>query len=262
MNPADVPLAGEAVYLYCFSQPGISVPQVITGVDEGRAIQALNLGGLSAVVSWVALVDFTGETGEANLQNIAWLGPRACRHAAVVEEVMARAPVFPLPFGTLFSSLLALEREIGRRHHEVAAALEHVTACQEWSIEVSLDRDRAIDRLLDEGLQSGRIKLPDAVGRRHLEEKKLCRQLASELDGWADERLASMQNRLKPIARDFRPRRFSENLICHWAYLVPSEQVELFRDLVGQFSTRQESYGLAFRLTGPWPPYTFCQSAQ
>ena len=261
MNPADVPLAGEAVYLYCFSLPGISVPQV-TGVDEDRGIQALNLGGLSAVVGSVALADFTGETGELNLQNIAWLGPRACRHAAVVEQVMARAPVFPLPFGTLFSSLSALEREIDRRHNEVAAALEHVTGCQEWSVEVSLDRARSIDCLLDEGLQTGRIKLPEAVGRRHLEEKKLRRQLASELNGWADERLASLQNRLEPIARDFRPRRFSENLICHWAYLVPSEQVELFRDLVGQFSTQQEAYGLAFRLTGPWPPYTFCQPAQ
>jgi len=67
---------------------------------------------------------------------------------------------------------------------------------------------------------------------------------------------------LASLARDFRTRRLTENKICHWAYLVPVEQVEDFRLKVDQMAARQEAYGLAFRLSGPWPPYTFCQTAQ
>ena len=261
VQAADQASAGKAVYVYCFSLPEISAP-IGPGVDESRPIQVHTLGGLSAVVGWVALDDFTGESGEANLQDIAWLGPRACRHAVVVEQVMADAPVFPLPFGTLFSSLSALEQEIHRRSNEVASLLEQVAGCQEWSVEITLDRFKAIDYLLDEGLQSGLFKLPDSIGRRHLEEQKLRRQLSSDLDGWVNERMESLQQELMPLARDFRTRRLTENKISHWAYLVPVGQVQSFRLKVDYIAAQQEAYGLAFRLSGPWPPYTFCQTAQ
>ena len=256
----DQPAALEAVYAYCFSLPGISTPPG-PGVDEDRPIRVHTVGGLSAVVGQVALADFTGETGEANLQTIAWLGPRVCRHAVVVEQVMANAPVFPLPFGTLFSSLAVLDQEIDRRCIEVASVLAHVAGCQEWSVEGSIDRYQAIDFLLDEGLRSGLHTLPDAVGRRHLEEKKLRRQLASELDEWLDERLDLVREKLMPLARDFRDRRLTENKVSHWAFLLPVEHIEAFRLTVDQLAAQQLAYGLAFRLTGPWPPYTFCQTA-
>ena len=251
---------GEAVYVYCFSLPGLTTP-LGPGVNEDRPLQVVNVSGLSAVVGWVALDDFTGETGEDHLQDIAWLGPRACRHAVVVEQVMADAPVFPLAFGTLFSSLSALGREIQRRASEVAAVLEQVAGCQEWSVEANLDRYHAIEYRLAEGLQTGQLTLPDAVGRRHLEEKKLRRQLALDLDEWVEERLESLQDELVLLARDFRNRRLTENKISHWAFLVPVDQVDAFRIKVDQIARQQEAYGLAFRLTGPWPPYTFCQSA-
>lgn len=249
--------AGEAVYVYCFSLPGIPVPTV-SGVDENRPIWVHAVGGLSAVAGWVALEDFTGEIGEANLQDIAWLGPRACRHAVVVEHVMADAPVYPLPFATLFSCLSVLEQEIGRRSSEIASVLEHVSGCQEWSVESNLDRFKAIDYLMAEGLQTGRFKLPESLGRRHLEEQKLRRQLASELDGWANDRLNSIKESLEPLSRDFRNRRLTENKASHWAYLIPLDKVEAFGSTVEQIATQQEVYGLAFRLSGPWPPYSFC----
>jgi len=255
------PEGSVATYVYCFSLAGISPPEG-PGVDENRPTQVHAVGGLSAVVSWVALEDFTGATGEANLQDIAWLGPRACRHAVVVEQVMAVAPVFPLPFGTLFSSLTVLEQEINRRSGEISAVLEKVAGCQEWSVQGSLDRNAAVDYRLVDGLQSGRLKLPDAIGRRHLEEQKIRRQLASDLDDWLSERLESLQQELAGFARDFRQRRLTENKVSHWAFLVPEGQVEAFQIKLGQMTREQEAFGLALRLTGPWPPYTFSQSAQ
>ena len=73
--------------------------------------------------------------------------------------------------------------------------------------------------------------------------------------------MESLQQELMPLARDFRTRRLTENKISHWAYLVPVGQVQSFRLKVDYIAAQQEAYGLAFRLSGPWPPYTF-QSAQ
>jgi hypothetical protein len=36
--------------------------------------------------------EFCGESADAHLQDLAWLGPRVCRHEAVIEEVMRQAP--------------------------------------------------------------------------------------------------------------------------------------------------------------------------
>ena len=243
-------------------EPNSTLLALGPGVDESRPILVHIVGRLSAVVSWVALEDFTGEVGEANLQDIAWLGPRACRHAIVVEQVMAVAPVFPLPFGALFSSLAVLEQEINHRSVEIASVLEKVSGCQEWAVEGSLDRNAAIEYRLVEGLQSGRLKLPDAIGRRHLEEQKIRRQLAADLGDWLSERLESLQQELARFACDFRQRRLTENKVSHWAFLVPEGQVEAFKNTLGQLVRQQEAFGLALRLTGPWPPYTFSQSAQ
>ena len=48
--------------------------------------------------------EFAGPEAELNLQQLSWVGPRALRHEAVIEEVMASSPVLPARFGTLFSS--------------------------------------------------------------------------------------------------------------------------------------------------------------
>ncbi|MDD5033441.1 MAG: GvpL/GvpF family gas vesicle protein [Methylococcaceae bacterium] len=251
--------AGEAVYLYCFSLPDLSMP-LGPGVDEDKPITVHRHGGLAAVLGWVALEDYTGEAGEAHLQDIAWLGPRACRHAVVVEQAMAKGPVYPIPFGTLFSNLTVLEREIEDRSAEITSVLLRVADCQEWCVEGSLDRKRALEHLLAESLRSGRFHLPDNVGRRHLEEQKLRRELALELDDWVRQHLQDLQEHLMSLTRDCRPRRLLGDRIAHWAFLVPVERVESFRGKVDEIASRQEAYGLNFRLTGPWPPYSFCQA--
>ena len=260
VQASDQPAVGEAVYVYCFSLPGISTPPG-PGVDENQPITIHTTHNLSAAVCWVSLDDFTGESGESNLQDIAWLGPRACRHAIVVEQVMDNAPVFPLPFGTLFSSLPALDLAIDRRFSEVSAALERVAGCQEWSVEATLDRFKAIDYRLEEDLRSGRVKLPEAIGRRHLEEQKLRRQLSLDLDAWINDYLNPIKDDLASLAHGFRPRRLTDNKVSHWAFLIPINQVETFRVKTEQMTIAHEPAGLSFRVTGPWPPYTFCQTA-
>lgn len=250
----------EAVYLYCFTLPGLPAPAG-PGVDEQRPILVHTHGGIAAVVAGVRVGDFTGEQGESHLRDIAWLGPRALRHAAVVEQAMAAGPVFPLPFGALFSGWVALDQAIEDRAAEITDSLRRVADCQEWSVEGTLDRQQAVTFLLKEGLQSGRFQLPEAAGRRHLEEQKLRRNLAAELNGWLEQRFLAMQQELAGLSRESRSRRLLEERILHWAYLVPAHQSEAFRRTVSAMTDLHAASGLRLRLTGPWPPYTFCQSA-
>ena len=257
-----------AIYLYGFTQSSslsdegvIGLPALL-GVDDLHPVRLHECAGLKAVISSVALGDYTGEIGENNVQNIAWLTPRACRHALVIDRLIEQGSVYPLSFGTLFSSLSSLEQEMTRRSTEVLAVLEHIAGCQEWSLEATLDRKQAVDALLAEGLQSGRFSLPEATGRRHLEEQKLRRNLTAELNEWLTRCLTLLQNELRPLTWDFRSRRLLDEKVLHWAYLLPVAQVAAFQQQVSAIANRYEVYGFNFRVTGPWAADSFCQIAE
>ncbi len=247
-----------AIYLYGFTSSEVDVSAAL-GVDDVHALSLYHCAGLYAIFSSVALADFTGEIGEENLQNVAWLTPRACRHAVVIETAMRQSSVYPVAFGTLFSNLKALEQEMQRRASDVLAILEHIVGCEEWALEATLERKQAVEVLLAEGLQSGKFVLPDSVGRRHLEEQKLRRLLNNELNDWLVECLTTLQQQLMPLARDFRCRRLSDNKILHWAYLLSVEKTPAFQLQVTDLTENYTKYGFSFRLTGPWAAYSFCQ---
>ena len=250
-----------AIYLYCFTLP-TSSSLAILGVDDEHIISNYSCGGINAVISLVALADFTGETGEINLQNIAWLSSRACRHALIINKMLEQGSVYPLSFGTLFSNISALEQQMYQRAQDVLHVLHRIGGCQEWSLEATLDRRQAVDALMAEGLESGQICLPEAAGRRHLEEQKKRRNFSANLNNWLIERLDDLQNELRPLSLDFCPRRITDDKVLHWAYLLPIEKVTDFEQKVMAITSHYEVFGFKFRVTGPWAAYSFCRPVE
>ena len=264
----DVPLA---IYVYAFTSSHLSqLPLVkideenqrtpLLGVDDEHPLSFYQYEGLNAIISSVSLQDFIGETGELNVQNIAWLTPRACRHALVIDQLTLQSPVYPLSFGTLFSNLDALQQEMAQRSVEILHFLKLIDGCDEWSLEATLDQKKAVDYLFEQGLKDGRFLLPEGAGRRHLEEQKIRRFLTSDMSTWLESCLAKLDNDLLPLIRESRSRRLLDNKVLHEAYLVPVEHVQVFKDIVSLIESHYQVYGLNFRLTGPWAAYSFCQS--
>lgn len=245
-----------AIYVYGFTLPGLVVPSIL-GVDDEHALSEYTYLGLQAIISSVSINDFTGEAGEINLQNVAWLTPRVCRHALVIDKLMVQGSVCPLSFGTLFSNVSALAWEMKDNANAILAVIHHVSGCQEWSLEATLDRKQAVDVLLTEGLSSGRFVLPDGAGRRHLEEQKLRRNLDSELNSWLVACLTSLQKELYPLIHDNRSRRITDDKVLHSVYLVSVEKVSEFLQQLTYITSQYEVYGFSFRVTGPWAPYSF-----
>src|ERR1035441_8001956 len=93
-----------AYYLYCLTPGGRDTRVSAIGVDGQGPVHLRACGEIAAALSEVGLAEFCGESAEARLQDLAWLGPRVCRHEAVIEELMSRTPVLPARFATLFTS--------------------------------------------------------------------------------------------------------------------------------------------------------------
>ena len=266
--PVPATIAGpevrDAVYLYCFTHDLAGprprgLPPDLPAVDEDRSLQLHRHAGLIALVSAVRRADYEGEQGNAHLADIAWVGPRALRHQAVLVAAHRVAAVFPLPFGTLFSSRAALECEMERRQHEIDTALRRLAGCSEWAVQGTLDHAAALDARVREAIAEGRY-VPSAMpGRRHLEEQRLRRGLEADLGDWARAAAASLAQALRRASTDFVERRVptGQALAFNWAFLVPNPSVDAFQSTVTAALPELARYGLSVVCKGPWPGYSF-----
>jgi hypothetical protein len=191
------------------------------------------------------------------------VAPRALRQEAVLRRVMAVEPVFPMPFGTLFSSLAALEQTMQARRAAITAVLERVAGCEEWAVQAALDRHRAIDARVDAAIADGSYAPAPATGRRHLEEQRLRRRLEQDLDSWLAGITGPLQEDLRQMTRGAVARRLvaGQDLAFNWAFLVPAAELERFCRRVDEAARDHAPQGLQLICKGPLPPYSFCGDA-
>jgi hypothetical protein len=256
MNPSEA-----AYYLYCLTPSGCELQCSAAGVDERHPVLARACGEACAIYSEVELSEFMGETAEANMQDLAWLGPRVCRHESVIEQVMGRAAVLPARFATLFSSLDSLEQFIVEHREAIAGFFAKLGERQEWSVKGLLDRAGALQGLFHPAAH----ELTGSPGMRYFQEKRIKAQLEREFN----QRLRAFSQRaaaaLGTHAGGFRERKVltpvaegtEAEVVLNWAFLIAPGAFEDFKASLERFNGGEAFPGLTLALTGPWPPYSF-----
>src|SRR5215475_5260127 len=140
-------MSDTALYLFCLARSG-PLPELDgTGVDGQSPLVVRSFADLAAVLSTVSVADFCGPAAERRMNDLSWLAPRACRHEAVIEEVMRYCPVLPARFGILFSALESLEGLLLKHHRAISRFLDRVTDHEEWGVKGRLDREQALAEL-------------------------------------------------------------------------------------------------------------------
>ncbi len=114
----------DPLYLFGLVPSATAVTPAGAGVDGAHPLERLELGDLTAIVSAVSRQEFIGPEAEERLQDLAWVGPRALRHQAVIRDLMDQGPVIPVRFATLFSDAEALRTRVARHQTTLVAFLE------------------------------------------------------------------------------------------------------------------------------------------
>jgi hypothetical protein len=256
-----------ALYLFCFACADLLEELEGVGVDGQHPLSIFRcLGDLCAVLSEVDLEDFCGEAAELHMRDLAWVGPCALRHEAVVEEVMRRSPVLPVRFGTLFSSQECLAGFLDRHSAVISEFLERVSGQEEWSVKGLLDRRQAGRALASRSLAAQEAQLAALPpGRRYFLEQRIRADGEKELGLWLEETRRQVASNLMKQASDFcecagmpRPSPESDTeVVLNWAFLLPKGASAAFRARIDRLNEDQATRGLILELSGPWPPYRF-----
>ncbi len=254
----------QVIYLYCIADKGLSDEVRLPGGIENQAVEVVEHGDTSAVFSTLPRSLFEGEEAESNLQDINWITPRAAAHDEIIKRVIEQTPVYPLPFGTLFSSLERVREEMDRKREPIQEVFERVRESNEWGIRILLERNRAVEHLVEEEIVERGIDLPDTPGARHMQLQRL-RQLAEKrLSPELSHHLSDILEAIQSFSREMRSRKSTLSAegsemasLVHWSFLVDERQRGEFSAAVERIRGQWEPFGLHIMLTGPWPPYSF-----
>jgi hypothetical protein len=255
-----------AYYLYCLTPGGCGIQSSGIGVDGRRPVSVRDCGEIGAILSEVELAEFCGESSEAHLQDLAWLGPRVCRHEAVIEELMSRVPVLPARFATLFTSVESLQRSVLAHHQDITGFFAQLGDQQEWAVKGLLDRSGAL-RELGLSLQAAAQEPAPATspGARYFQEKRIQARCERDLNIRLKEFCRRAAAVLGAQSGGFRERKVlvpvaigsDAEVVLNWAFLLSPAAVVDFRARLDRFNDCEAFPGLILTLTGPWPPYSF-----
>lgn len=252
----------HGLYVFCFARAGAAAPEG-PGVSEGAEVRAIEHEGIAAICCEVPLGAWVGTEGDAHLQDPGWVGPRALRHEAILEEAMRGSPVLPLRFGCLFSSAARLTALMAAQRPKIEAFLAQADDREEWSIKASLDVAACEAAIVAADPRSAR--LPASPGARYLVEQKLRQDAQRAVRAWVQRAEAEIEEALGGLALDRRALRPSARQaqggalegVLHWAVLVPRGAAGLLQERLGALGERLAARGLHVEAFGPWPLYSF-----
>ena len=255
-----------AYYLYCLTPCGCGIKASVIGVDGQRPVSVRACGELGAVLSEVERGEFCGESAEARLQDLTWLGPRVCQHEAVIEEVMSRTPVLPARFATLFTSIDSLKQSVLEHREAIAGFFAQLGDQQEWAVKGLLNRNDALRRLGLPSQLAAEESAPGAsLGARYFQEKRMKAQWERDFNFRLKEFCRRAAAALAAHAGSFRERKVlapvaaetDAEVVLNWAFLLSPAALEEFRECLERLNGGEAFPGLMLTLTGPWPPYSF-----
>jgi hypothetical protein len=258
---------GKGIYLFCFARPHVPPALNVSSLDDRYPVLQCPFEDILAVFGKVSLDEFCGPLAESRMQDLSWVGPRACRHEEVIDHVMRHSPVLPARFGTIFSSPESLKGLVKMHHDAISRFLDRVAEKEEWAVKGLMDRAKAKEELLSVILAREAAPLASlSPGVRYFQEQRIRAGAEKELNLWLKEICKRVANDLSGYAADFRERKvlsreatgMDGDMVLNWAFLVPRSVTGDFRTRIERANTDHAEQGLAFRLSGPWPPYSFC----
>ena len=246
-----------ALYVYGIVDSGaLEAPPRATGVDGRYHTTLFEVAGLTAIVSEVDVTEFEGDALERNASRPDWLEAKVRGHESVLDEIVAKAAVVPMRFGSIFSTADGLKAMLVEHEPTLKRSLDGVRGRSEWGVKVYCDRRSLIGQLAATGAPE-----EGPSGRNYLMQRKA--QLQAEADAAATaSRIATDINESLAgradgaVSMGSRGGGAQSTVILNGAYLVREEGREAFMQRVEELQdTHSDAY--VFEVTGPWPPYNF-----
>jgi hypothetical protein len=249
----SVPPGSAAWYVYGIVPGGKAQPS--KGVAS-RPVEAVDEGEVAALVSVVPLEEFGEEPLRAHLNDRGWLEETARAHEQVLESALASSPVIPFRLCTIYQSRERVQELLARQGPFLAELLHRLEGKVELGVKAYFTPAERSEGTPEEGdSESGRAYLlRRQAERRSSVEAEQFRAACAQA---SHERLAAVatEARANPPQQPELSGR-NEAMLLNGAYLVERDDRRI-HDVVDELHALYGESGVAYEVTGPWPPYNF-----
>jgi hypothetical protein len=252
-------------YLYGFLSHGDLAP--MTGIDGRSPLSLVAENGIAALSSSVSLTEFGEEALRRNLEDLRWLEDKVRLHESIVESALAKGPLLPMKFGTIFLDPERIRAVIRRNTPILRAALEDLREKEEWGVKGFADPAalRAAVLRTDPALlalsREASAKPPgQAFFLRRKMEKSASAKSQEREESFAREALETIRETVVEVTEHpplLPEARRGERIVFNLACLVRQEGVEAFLAGVARWNRGHAEQGVSLVASGPWPPYHF-----
>ena len=261
----DVAITGDRIlYLYGVIPKDQNPPS-----DTDAPVKAVLHSAVCAIVEPVCAYEFSPDRLDEKMKSIEWVAGLAHKHETVLERAMRQGPVVPARLCTLFSNAETLRLSLAENEERFLAALKRVQDREEWGLKVFCCEDRLRTaagpddpqvRALDAAMAKASPGQAFIIRKRR--EARLADVAANRTDAVADQTLEALARqtadmRLRPLLSETATGR-REPMVLNVAALVAVTARESFHSTIARQSERFQFDGFIFEVSGPWPPYSFC----
>jgi len=247
-GPAGTDSQAEGKYVYCIIEESAEKTFGKIGIGgRGDEIYTIHHRNLAAVVSDTPLVVY-----DPTREN-------ALRHEQVNETVMNDYTVIPMSFGTIFKRRDDVVAFLDGTSDALMDVLQKMRDKIELGLKVNWDREAIIREIEQENEEISRLKaeITRSASSTYFARMQLGRLVEQALTNRGDEFVAEVYDHLRDTAVASRAGKpIGDKMILNAAFLVERDKADEFDQKVQDIARKYEGK-LAFRYTGPWPPYNF-----
>lgn len=224
------------IYAYCLVAPGLDPPAELRGLG-GEPVRRASVAGVDL---WIGAQDSRPAPSVERMRT----------HNAVVTEALELGwTPLPFRFGQWLEGRAALEKAIGDRTDELAAALRRVKGAVEYGV-------RVLDPSASERHGHGAEAVKETTGREFMRRLSTGRWCDADRNALHLSVAAALREAAGTDLVDWRestPQ--TTHGVLAVAHLVTRSRGEAYLERVR--GVRARFPALRFLFSGPWPPYSF-----
>lgn len=242
-------------YIYCVAEDGKDVTFGKIGIGGGE-VYTVPFGGLAAVVHDAPA---TSPDCQDRDKVVEWV----VSHQRVVDKAWKMfGTILPIRFHTVIKGGTdGLEHWLVQNHRELRKKLTRLRGRKEYGVQVFWDASLVAGRLTDATptLRELKIKAGAGTGTAYLHGQLLEKALKCGMEKEAERFFEDIYKRIVDVAERIiveEPKQMDKQMqmIMNLSLLIHGDRYE---DLKEELEFVEHMDGIAVRLTGPWPPYSF-----
>lgn len=258
----------NGILLYCITDRLDQDLFEILGMDGKGKLYSIEDSGMFAIVSNISLEEYGEEAIAEKGEDINWLKEKAVLFMDIILKINAITNMIPMKFLTIFTSDDRVRNIINENYNQFLHNFEKIKNRDEISLKIYCDENKYKEKVMGEEIKKFENSI---IGKPKGAAFFLKKKFEGELDDKIQNRICNAANQMtekvsnlanqiklnKLLAKEITG--IPTQMILNCAFLIDRDKKDIFTDKINELKDEFENNGFVIELSGPWPPFSFCE---